>query len=167
MTSVREFLIIYGGYENNTGEECNEIWSYNTIRGEWKRHKKPIGIKDTCISSSICSDGKLVYIFGGEGFNDGYQQTNSILSFDITNATWDIVYPHTTDYDLNTPPPMCENLFLYHKRSLYVLGGFHDNLYHDKIYKFCLKSSTWSLIEQNGLKPSFVHQIYGTVYKNQ
>ncbi|KII60359.1 Kelch domain-containing protein 10 [Thelohanellus kitauei] len=160
MTSVCEFVIIYGGCENNTGAVCNELLSFNTISGIWKHHYPPIEIKDTCLSSSICSVGNLVYIFGGDCFDDHqYRQTNSIVSFDITNSTWNVVYPHTNNYDPNTPPPMCCNYLLYNNGSLYVFG--------DTIYRFCLKSLTWFLMPQNGLKPTYNRQIFGTVYKNR
>ncbi|KII70122.1 Kelch domain-containing protein 4 [Thelohanellus kitauei] len=168
MTSVREFLIIYGGYENFSGAECNELWSYNTKSDVWLQYIPPSEIKDTCVSSSICSFGNLVYIFGGDSFDgENYRQTNSIVSFDITNATWDVVYPHTDDYNPNTPPPMCENLLLYHDGFLYVLGGYHESLNLDTIYKYCLKSSKWSKVQQTGIKPTFNRQISGTFYKNQ
>ncbi|KII74848.1 hypothetical protein RF11_12990 [Thelohanellus kitauei] len=169
MTSIREFLIIYGGYENISGEDLNELWIYNTINGVWKRYQTPIDIKDTCLSASICSIGNLVYIFGGDSFGDGrdYRQSNSIVSFDFVNETWSIVYPHTDDYDENTPPPMCENLLLYHNGSLYVLGGIHDCYKLDTIYKFCLKTSTWALVPQYGVKQIFHSKIFGTVRKNK
>ncbi|KII75001.1 Kelch-like protein 14 [Thelohanellus kitauei] len=168
MTSVREFLIIYGGSESNTGSVCDELLSYNTISGVWKRHQLPIEIKDTSLSSSICSDGHLVYIFGGDGLDyDNYRQTNSIVSFNIITDTWDIVYSHTDEYDQNTPPPMSSNYLLYHDGSLYVLGGYHRGTYLDTIYKFCLKSSMWSLLPQHCVKPTFSSQMFGTMYKNQ
>ncbi|KII74879.1 Nitrile-specifier protein 5 [Thelohanellus kitauei] len=168
MTSVREFVIIYGGYENFNGVECNDLWTYNTITGIWKRHQLEREIKDTCLSSSICSVGNLVYIFGGDCIDgENYRQTNSIISFDITNATWDVVSPHIDNYHQNMPPPLCGNLLLHHNGWLYVIGGFNDSLNINTIYKFCLKSSTWSLMPQNGVKPTFNRQIFGTVYKNR
>ncbi|KII74852.1 Tip elongation aberrant protein 1 [Thelohanellus kitauei] len=168
MTSIREFLIIYGGYDNNTGEERNELWSYNTISDVWKRYPTPIGIKDTCLSSSICSVGNIVYLFGGDCFEeDDYRQGNSLVSFNLTNGSWEILYSNTDDYDDNTPPPMCGNLLFYHKQSLYVLGGFHGSVNIDKMYKFCLNTATWSIVAQNGVKPTFDSQIFGTVFKNK
>ncbi|KII72561.1 hypothetical protein RF11_13258 [Thelohanellus kitauei] len=151
MTSVKEFLIIYGGCESNTRTICNDLLSYNTIGGIWKRHQPPIEIKDTSLSSSICSVGYLVYIFGGDCFDDyTYRQTNSIVSFDIITSTWDIVYSHADDYGPYSPPPMSENYLFYHDGSLYVFGGYHRGSYLDTIYKFCLKSSVWSLLPQHG-----------------
>ncbi|KII74880.1 Kelch domain-containing protein 1 [Thelohanellus kitauei] len=168
MTSVRELLIIYGGTENNTGAIYNELWIYNTISGVWKRHQSPIEIKDTCLSSSMCAVGNVVYIFGGNGLDDDdYRQTNSVVSFNIANDTWDTVYPHTDDYDANTPPPMSGNYLFYHNGSLYVLWGYHESLNLDTIYRFSLKSSTWSMLPQNGVKPTLNRQIFGTIYRNK
>ncbi|KII72818.1 Kelch domain-containing protein 3 [Thelohanellus kitauei] len=168
ITSVAEFLIIYGGYEKSTGSECNDLWSYNRISDIWKRYQTPIEIKDTSLSSSICSVGNLVYIFGGDGFDDhDYRQTNSLVSFNLKNSNWEILYPHTDDYDEQRPPPMCGNLLFHHNGSLYVLGGLHGSMNLDTMYKFCLKSLTWSLISQNGDKPTFDGQLYGTVCNNK
>ncbi|KII68512.1 Nitrile-specifier protein 5 [Thelohanellus kitauei] len=167
MTSIREHLFIYGGHEHHHGTECNELWSFNTKRGVWKRYQLPQEI-DTPLSSSICSIGNLIYIFGGYRFDgDDYRQTNSLISFDITESTWEVLYPHTDDYDYNTPPPICGNLLCYHGGSLYILGGFYQCLTLDSIYKFSLKSAKWSMVPQNGVKPTFNRQIFGTIYKNR
>ncbi|KII62216.1 Tip elongation aberrant protein 1 [Thelohanellus kitauei] len=168
MTSLREFLIIYGGYENSICAECNELWAYNTISDVWKRYKTPIEIKDTPLSSSICSAGNIVYVFGGNSIDDDdYRQTNSVVSFDLNNNRWEILYPHTDDNDENTPPPMCSNLLFYHNGSLYVYGGYHGSCILNKMYKFCLKTSTWSLLSQKGDKPNFDCQLFGTAYDNK
>ncbi|KII62269.1 Kelch domain-containing protein 10 [Thelohanellus kitauei] len=168
ITSVREFIIIYGGCETNTGAECNDLCIYNTISGCCKRYQTPREIKDTCLSASICCVGNLVYIFGGDCVDeDIYRQTNSLVSFNLTDATWNVVYSHNDEYDENTPPPMWGNALFYHNGSLYVLGGFNCRLNLDTLHKFCIKTSTWSMVPQNGLRPIFKHQIFGTVYKNK
>ncbi|KII71144.1 Nitrile-specifier protein 5 [Thelohanellus kitauei] len=167
MTSIREFLIIYGGYENKTGTECNELLSYNTISGVWKRYQTPIEIKDRCVSSSICTVGNFVYIFGGKCSSFRNRLTNCLVSFDITSGIWETLFPHTDDYDQNTPPPMWGNLLCSHNSCLYVLKGIHELGKLDTLYKFCLKTSKWSLVQQNGPKPFFVVGIYGTFFKNQ
>ncbi|KII74860.1 hypothetical protein RF11_13002 [Thelohanellus kitauei] len=167
MTSVREFIIIYGGYDCDAGTECNELWRYNTINGLWKRYETPIEIKDTCLSCSICPVGNLVYIFGGSCFCNEYRQTNSIVSFDIDNASWETVFPHTYERDLNTPPPMCGNLLIYHNGCLYIVGTLQVDQDIHNMYMFCLKTSAWSHVIQKSAKPIFEYQIIGTVYKNQ
>ncbi|KII71142.1 Nitrile-specifier protein 3 [Thelohanellus kitauei] len=167
MTSVREFLIIYGGYDTKNHTECNELWRYDTIRGVWKRYQPPIEIKDRCVFSTICTLGNLVYIFGGESFNNIHRQTNCLVSFDISNAAWKILSPHIDEYDENTPPPMSRNLLCSNKGSLYVLQGYskYGKLY--TLYKFCLRTLTWSLVEQHGPAPLYIAGIFGTVYKNK
>ncbi|KII65589.1 Kelch domain-containing protein 10 [Thelohanellus kitauei] len=165
MTSVREFLFIYGGYNFTTFAHYNDFLSYNTISCVWKRYQLPHEKQDTCVHSSICSDGKFVYLFGGSYGFPGSRQNNTLVSFDITNETWEILFHHTDVCDQNTPPPMYRNLLFYHKGSLYVLGGCDRSLVLDTMYKFCLQTLTWSLVVQNGLKPQRL--IGGTVYENQ
>ncbi|KII70807.1 Kelch domain-containing protein 10 [Thelohanellus kitauei] len=167
MTSVREFLIIYGGLTHWCREEHYGLWTFNTINGVWRRYELPIGVKDTPISSSICAVGNLVYIFGGTSLIDHFRRTNSLVSFDITNGTWQTVYSHTDIHDENTPPPMYGNLLFYHDGSLYVLRGFASDMDLDKLYKFTLKTSKWSLVQQNGEKPFLNNRIFGSVFKNQ
>ncbi|KII71168.1 Kelch domain-containing protein 1 [Thelohanellus kitauei] len=168
VTSIREFLIIYGGYDNKERADCNELWSYNTISDVWNRYQTPIEIKDTPTGSSICAVKNLIYIFGGQRLYDNYRHSNSLISFDITSSTWNSLYPHTGDYDENTPPPMYATSLYFHNGSLYVLGGCHYNSCFVTIYQFTLKTSTWSLVEQNGPETAFwAGGIFRTVFKNQ
>ncbi|KII71178.1 Kelch domain-containing protein 10 [Thelohanellus kitauei] len=166
-TTVREFLIIYGGYDCKEGVECNDLWIHNTINGVWKQYPTPIELKDTPVSSSICAIGNVVYIFGGQCLQDNHRPTNSLISFDINTATWKTVYPHTGGFDRGIPPPMYGNLIFSLNGSLYVLEGIHGLEKLNALYKFYLRTSTWSLVEQKGRKPLFVVGIFGTVFNNQ
>ncbi|KII67085.1 Nitrile-specifier protein 5 [Thelohanellus kitauei] len=167
MTSVKRFLIIYGGYINMNFHFRNDLLSYDTVSGIWRRYKTLDPTADCCFFSSICSTGNLVYIFGGTDQSCSYSCTNSLLSFDLTNASWKTVSPYMSDYDENKPPPMGNSCIFYHDGSLYVLGGILDNEFVDTMYKFCLDTSTWSLVSINGLKPLLKGQIFGTVYENK
>ncbi|KII66113.1 Kelch domain-containing protein 10 [Thelohanellus kitauei] len=167
MTSVGEMLIIYGGRPCLSTTLFNELWIYSTVSDSWRRYPTPIENQNTVVSSSICAYGNFVYIFGGAHLSHDVQSTNSLLSFDIGNATWKIVSPHIADHDQNTPPPMYVSLISYYNGSIYVLGGVQDLVNTDSIYKFCLKSSTWSLVPQNGLNPILRYPIFGTVYRHQ
>ncbi|KII66112.1 Kelch domain-containing protein 10 [Thelohanellus kitauei] len=167
MTSAREFIIMYGGYDDWSWVAYNELWTYNTINGIWKRYHPPIKGPNACIHSSICSVGNLVYIFGGTVSPDSCLSSNSLISFDVGNATWKIFWEHTDDYDQNTPPPMIESCIFHHNGSLYVLGGLCNDDYLESMFKFCLKTSKWSVVPQNGLKPPIQGRILGTVFMNQ
>ncbi|KII63357.1 Kelch domain-containing protein 10 [Thelohanellus kitauei] len=167
MTSVREYLIMYGGFTEWCNEEHYGLWIYNTVSGVWRRYQTPIVSANASFESSICTDGNLVYIFGGVCCRNNYLPTNSLISFNIVNDAWKTLSPHIDDYDENTPPPMCDNLLFYHNEFLYVLGGINDDEQLDTMYKFCLRTSTWSFVEQNGTKPSFDGKILGTVFENQ
>ncbi|KII63055.1 Kelch domain-containing protein 10 [Thelohanellus kitauei] len=167
MTSIREFLMIYGGFTDMFDYQHDGLWSYNTISGIWLRHQPPTEIKDTPVCSSICAVGNLVYLFGGACFRYNFRSTNSLIAFDTSNETWKTIFPHTNDYDENTPPPMYGNVLLYHNGSLYVLGGFKETVPLDTMYKFCLKTSEWFLVPQTGVKPFYHLKIFGTVFKNR
>ncbi|KII71245.1 Kelch domain-containing protein 10 [Thelohanellus kitauei] len=167
MTSIREFLIIYGGYKELWDYQHYGLWILNTINGVWNQHLPPTEIKNTPLSSSIFAVGNLVYFIGGACRLYGYQATNSLVSFDITTTKWKTVCPHSNDNDPNRPPPSFRNLLVYHSGSLYVLRKTQENEDMDTMYKFCLGTSTWSLVPQNGMKPIFNRQMFGTVYKNQ
>ncbi|KII73976.1 Tip elongation aberrant protein 3 [Thelohanellus kitauei] len=172
MTSARPFIFIYGGFDDIHNINHNELWSYNTLSGVWKQYHTPIEIKDTCHSSSSCAVRNLVYIFGG-GCIDGdyFRMTNSLISFDISDATWEIVFPHIEDYDDDTPYPMSLCLLFYHNESLYVLGTNDQDVEEYEceyeMYKFCLKTPTWSKVRQIGVVPIFRYNIFGTVYNNK
>ncbi|KII63056.1 Kelch domain-containing protein 10 [Thelohanellus kitauei] len=167
MTSVGEYVILYGGHDESTSSVFNELSSYNTLRGIWRRYQPPSDPHQGFYSSSICANGKFVYIFGGLHSPDENEETNSLISFDIHNASWQTLSPHTEDCDQNTPPPMFRSCIFYHSGYLYIIGGVFDYSDSDKMHKFCLKTSKWSLVSQNGVKPLILGRIFGTVYNNQ
>ncbi|KII65474.1 Kelch domain-containing protein 10 [Thelohanellus kitauei] len=167
VTSVGEFIIIYYCYEGCCLETDGDLWSYNTLSRIWRRYQLPIEIAKPCYGSSICTDGNLVYIFGGSHSPYTVRSTNSLVSFDIRDATWQILSPHIEDYDHNTPPPMYGSFIFCHQGSLYVLGGFNIYDHCCSMYKFCLERSTWFLVSQNGQKPNLESRIFGTAFKNK
>ncbi|KII73926.1 Nitrile-specifier protein 4 [Thelohanellus kitauei] len=167
MSSFDEFLIMYGGMYLSTKHHLDELWIYNTLSRIWKRHQTPIYPTKTCVYSSICVVGNLVYIFGGQHLQSPRRCTNSLVSFDIKKETWQLLSPHIDENCQNKPPPMSANLLCYHHGSLYVFGGFDVFGPVDTIYKFCLTTLTWSLVEYNGIKHTLSIPNFGTVYKNQ
>ncbi|KII73469.1 hypothetical protein RF11_04455 [Thelohanellus kitauei] len=80
----------------------------------------------------LCSVGNKLYIFGGSD-EDEKPLTNSLISFDVRNGTWETLSPHIDDYDPDTPPPMVESTIYYYNGSLYILGGLHDDNYDDSM----------------------------------
>ncbi|KII61569.1 Actin-fragmin kinase [Thelohanellus kitauei] len=70
------------------------------------------------------------------------------------------------------------NIFFYHNQSLYVVGRIldddnsEDSNYSGEensyvMYKFCLKYSKWSKVQESGVKPTFYDHAYGTIFENQ
>ncbi|KII65471.1 Kelch domain-containing protein 10 [Thelohanellus kitauei] len=166
MTSVHKFLIMYGGFNYVIPRECKELWAYNTINGIWRRYKAPVTAPNACLFPSLCAVGSIIYIFGGTELFDATLMTNSLISFNVCTTTWEILSPHTEICDLNTPPPVYGSCIFYHKEYLYVLGGMQRIGDLDAMYKFCLKTFTWSLVSQNGRKPLLTFRIFGTVFNN-
>ncbi|KII61152.1 Kelch domain-containing protein 10 [Thelohanellus kitauei] len=167
MTSINEFIILYGGYDYWSCAVRRELWTYNTICRVWKLYQPPMDVSKACFASSICAVDNLVYIFGGSCSPFASGSTNSIVSFDIFKENWQIIFPHMDDDDQSTPPPMHGSLIFYLDKSLYIFGGFRRNVKSDKIYKFCLNTLTWSLVTQNGPRPFLDHRIFGTVFENR
>ncbi|KII62177.1 Kelch domain-containing protein 10 [Thelohanellus kitauei] len=167
MTSVREFLVVYGGFTNLSNMVYNELWTYNTLRCIWKRYRIPLEVKNICLSSSICASGNTVYMFGGTGFPFSVRMTNSLISFNVVTGTWEILSPYIDDNDQNTPSPMYGCFIFYYNQCIYAIGGTQGYEYFDTIHKFCLKTSRWSLVAQNGPKPPPDYRIFGAVFNNK
>ncbi|KII65476.1 Kelch domain-containing protein 10 [Thelohanellus kitauei] len=167
MASVRELIIIYGDFHDFSGRVYDELWSYNTLSQIWRQYRPPIEAQNALIDPSICVVGNSVYIFGGSSLHDSIITTNSLISFDVSSAKWQILSPSTEYPHQTIPPTMYESLIFYHNEYLYLLGVFRSSLERDTMYKFSLKTSSWSLVTQNGKQPFLKHRIFGTVFKNQ
>ncbi|KII61998.1 Kelch domain-containing protein 10 [Thelohanellus kitauei] len=167
MTSVNNFLIIYGGYDFVNRITYNELWMYNTIGDTWIRHQTPFDTENRSTLSAICAVGNFVYIFGGKNPSVPSQATNILISFDISSATWKILSVHTNEYDQNRPPQMYNSCIVYHNESLYIVGGFTEGEFSDKMFNFCLKTSKWTFVTQNAPKLSSKKKIFSTVFKNK
>ncbi|KII67072.1 Nitrile-specifier protein 5 [Thelohanellus kitauei] len=167
MTSISKYLIIYGGYDYFSNTIYNELWIYNTVSSTWRLYPVQIETASRCISSAICAAGNFVYIFGGTSSSLLGKETNSLISFDIINATWQIISPHTDEYHQNSPPPMYGSCIFYHNKSLYIFGGCTALQFFDTMYQYCLTTSTWAVVVQNGLKQTPSYRTFGTVFKNK
>ncbi|KII71176.1 Kelch domain-containing protein 10 [Thelohanellus kitauei] len=167
ITSAREYLIIYGGQSEISLQVLKELWTYNTLGGIWKRYQIPTEITIGYLGSSVCSVDNTVYIFGGSSTATEDRVTNSLISFNVRNHTWQTLSPHIDDFDENTLPPLIYSWIFYHNKSIYILGGIFDDDLIITMYKFCLNTSTWSVVEQNGVEPFPLTRMYGTVFKNQ
>ncbi|KII72944.1 Actin-fragmin kinase [Thelohanellus kitauei] len=177
MTSAGEYLMIFVEYMVGPNGEFSELRSYNTITGAWRLHERPNEIKDYCIPPWICAVGSVVYMFGGESLDHDEESRliYSIVSFDITNSTWKTVYSSPDDSSGDSvdhsndrsPPSMRLCLLVHHSGSLYLLGRIVEDEDSNLMYKFCLETSTWSFVAQNGLIPRFKRKIDGTIYKNK
>ncbi|KII61159.1 Kelch domain-containing protein 10 [Thelohanellus kitauei] len=177
MASVGEYLIIFAQVGYASTGEFSKLWSYNTITGVWSRHKKPIEIKFSRLPHWICKLGDLVYMFGGQivGCRNYREYITSVVSFDITHDKWSTVYTRADNYgddddgddDDDDPPEMELSLLFYHCGSLYIQGKIDEYENLCGMYKFCLETSKWSLVPQNGQTPRFKYIVHGTVYNNQ
>ncbi|KII61155.1 hypothetical protein RF11_16438 [Thelohanellus kitauei] len=171
VTSIRQYLIIYGGrfvyYSINT---CNELWIYDTINGICRKYPAPDRTRETNSDSSICTAGNKVYIFGSLGAPLADGTTYSLVSFDISNFSWqDLTLSIDDDDQQYSPPQMFQRLLFYHDEHLYVLGTIRGvtGEYFGSMYKFSLQTNIWFSVEQNEPKPVFFNQIIGTVFNNK
>ncbi|KII66647.1 hypothetical protein RF11_01913 [Thelohanellus kitauei] len=177
LSSTREFLIVSGGKKQNNRTYYDEILVHNTISGVSKRYKSPFKMKYFPISM-ICSAGNKVYMCCMKTHTHGCPNIISLISFDVTNARWENLYSHTENYCVNETLSLDLDLFFYHNESLYAFGlycGQYNSEEEDNsdepdtsgMYKFCLKTSKWSIVKQIGESRIFDGMTYGTVFKNQ
>ncbi|KII67251.1 Nitrile-specifier protein 5 [Thelohanellus kitauei] len=166
MTSVHNFLIVYGGLDMHSGIVYNELCIYNTINDTWDLNLAPSHTDYRVVSSAICAVGNLIYIFGG-AHPIVSQETNSLISFDLSSGSWKTLSSHTNEYDTNAPLPMYDSCIFYHNESLYILGGFSNDTFLNTMFKFCLKTSKWTLVPQNGHKLRSKKRIFVTIFKNK
>ncbi|KII60908.1 hypothetical protein RF11_13428 [Thelohanellus kitauei] len=166
MVSVHEYIIFFGAMDRNSAQASNDFWTYNSISGVWKRYQPPIELGNICNNPKMCVVGNKVYICGMKYSDNGYPFISSLVSFDFINATWETLYYYAEDHDNNSLPQMDVSLFFCHKKCLYVV---RDRVNHNKpfvIYKFSMRTSTWSLVQQIGSTPKCKREICGTVFKN-
>ncbi|KII74445.1 hypothetical protein RF11_14123 [Thelohanellus kitauei] len=167
MTSALEYLIIHGVQSDICPLACKELWANNTISGIWKRYHSPNDMTDYYLGCSISSVDNIVYIFCGSDISYGDLPTNSVISFNVFHAKWQMLSPHIDDYDENKSPRLAESCMFYLDRLLYILRALLDDYYIDSIYKLSLNSSTWSFVNQNGQGHLLDYRIFGSVFKNQ
>ncbi|KII74857.1 Kelch domain-containing protein 10 [Thelohanellus kitauei] len=169
MAAVREFLIICGGYLTGSTSDCNDLLSYNTINGRWKLHELPLQIKDAFKYCKICVGGNKVYICGTK-YKTGdtpFVGPDFLVSLDVTKPDCEILYLRTEDEDENSSPRVLIILFFYHNESLYIMGYGEGGDSLDMIYKFCIRTSTWSFVQTTCETPININHPYCHVYKDQ
>ncbi|KII69231.1 hypothetical protein RF11_04003 [Thelohanellus kitauei] len=164
--SVREFLVIYGGYNFRTNTNCHDLWSYNTMSCVWKRHPTPIELEDVRRHTKICAYENKVYLCSIKYPARDTIEINSLFSFEVINSKWETLYSYSVHGNDNRPHSISVCLFFYHHESLYLMGNGEIYPDIDVIYNFCLKTYTWSVVEQIGVTPVFKGILYGAVFKN-
>ncbi|KII72042.1 hypothetical protein RF11_05932 [Thelohanellus kitauei] len=86
MVSVRQFLVICGGYDCMSGAVCDDLLIYNTISCVWKRYQPPIELEKIVRYDKICAFDNKVYICGIEHPLEIVHHIKSLVSFDVTNS---------------------------------------------------------------------------------
>ncbi|KII73982.1 Kelch domain-containing protein 10 [Thelohanellus kitauei] len=162
--SVREYIVICGGSDKGKRKCYKDLWTYNTLSGVWMKYLLPTQIKNASAYPIICADQNLVYIFGAENIVEGYQEINSLFSFDVKHGKWERIYYHPRGHDNGIEIIMFSAIF-HDNGFMYLMGNGWRNRRLDLIYKFCLETLTWSLVVQIGETPKFKCRFCGTVYK--
>ncbi|KII63876.1 Kelch domain-containing protein 10 [Thelohanellus kitauei] len=167
ITSVRQFLVISGRSNDTPADTFDELWIYNTISAIWKRYQPPVEFIRCFNYPIICSSNNKVYICCCKFNVNVLQHINFIVSFDVINTKWEIVYSYTHDKDDNMSPAIFIELLFIHNGSLYVMGIDEEEQINVMMFKFCLESKRWSSVQQFGERPDYNNNIYGTVFKNK
>ncbi|KII65773.1 Kelch domain-containing protein 10 [Thelohanellus kitauei] len=166
LVTVHDSLILYGGFDYNTGLEYDDLWKYNYVGGIWKNYRKPQEMTNATIMSSICVVGDFIYIFGGSGFPLGDRMSNFLVSFNVKNQTWQKL-PQLNNNDQNIPPVMYGSSMVHFNGSLYLFGGYDGYEFLNSMFKFCLETQEWSRVPQDGEIPPPDYRVFGTVFQNQ
>ncbi|KII72041.1 hypothetical protein RF11_05931 [Thelohanellus kitauei] len=126
MTSVREFLIICGGFGYNSHTNYNDMGSYNTTNGIWKRYIPPIQLGDIREYPKICAFGNKVYTCGIDPLYLRAKKIDSLVSLDVTNSKWENLYLRTEED--NGPPPIHLRIIFFYNESVYDFGTRQDDI---------------------------------------
>ncbi|KII74443.1 hypothetical protein RF11_14121 [Thelohanellus kitauei] len=110
--------------------------------------------------------GNKVYIFGSPSTPLSDLTTYSLVSFDISNFSWQDLTRNIDDDQRYSPPEMSARLLFYHDVALYILWRTEDVTGEmiDSMYRLPLKTNIWSLVELNGPKPVFFNEFIGAVF---
>jgi len=147
-------LFIFGGYYDNK-TRLNDVCFLHVTASEytWKRppnhpaiedppknEPSPIGAPEPRADAAACLLGNKVYIFGGYG-GIHYQRKNfsDLYSYDLEKYEWAKI-----EYENVAPDPRSGHIiFPYGANSIYLLGGWSNELQFKSAIKFDLESRNW------------------------
>lgn len=159
IASLDDTIFLHGGefFNGARFESFDELFSYNTIRNEWKVIKsslKPTPRSGHQMISTAANGGEL-WLFGGEFASPSglqYYHFRDLWKFSIATKTWENIKSP------NGPSARSGHRMMLHKKRIILFGGFHDNnqsfLYHNDVWVFSMDNYTWKKIETEGIAPS-------------
>nr|XP_022920971.1 kelch domain-containing protein 4-like [Onthophagus taurus] len=156
---LKEELILFGGefYNGQKTFLYNDLYFYNILNNTWTILKAPGAPPPRCSHQMVVSSvnkGQL-WIFGGEFSSPTQSQFyhyRDLWLFNLSAKTWEKIQAP------NGPSARSGHRMVYHKKMIFVFGGFHDNLRDYKYFNdlFCFNTETysWHKIEAPGSVPN-------------
>jgi N-acetylneuraminic acid mutarotase len=154
---TRSELILFAGYDGTTWNNTMCVYSFTT--GEWSTRQQYGEIPRARSCPGWARVGNVVYLFGGY---DGTTRMNDFFVLDLKTTTWTVVR-----HRFGTPPS--ERYFhsmVYHKRKLYVYGGYSGTVRLCDLHSFDLDTLTWEEIIMPGDVPGGRSSLVMQVYNN-
>ena len=147
-------MFVFGGYYDNK-TRLNDVCFLQLTASEyiWKRppnhpaisdppknDPSPVGAPEPRADASACLLGNKVYIFGGYG-GIHYQRKNfnDLYSYDLEKYEWAKI-----EYENVAPDPRSGHvIFPYESKSIYLFGGWSNELQFKSAIKFDLEGRNW------------------------
>jgi hypothetical protein len=139
LTYYNNCLYIFGGW---TGDDViDDLWEYNIAEDSYLQLTSHGGPPARSNHSTVVIDGSLV-VFGGLDYNE---LLNDVCIYQISKKEWMGVIM-TGDVTTRPLPSRCHAAFV-HEKSMYVFGGGCETFALSDLWKFSLKTRSWTKIE--------------------
>ena len=155
----RDELLLFGGeyYNGKKMSMYNELFAYNTKRGDWTHRFVPNAPppRSGHQAVTVANDGGQMWVFGGEFSspnNAQFYHYKDLWQLSLRECEWRQVKAK------NGPTARSGHRMCAFQRNLFVFGGFHDSgrdfLYFNDCYLFSLTDFAWTKIAAGGTAPS-------------
>ncbi len=136
---------MYVFFGMGSGGALDDVWEYNPQTKEWT-HITPGGQQPVArYDHSAKLMGNMVWLFGGQD-NNG-DALSDLWAYNFSNNQWE-QYPSITGGGIYG------HIAVEHVGSLYIMGGFRNDLLDNAIYKFFTGNNSWSTQSPQGNYPN-------------
>lgn len=105
-------IYIFGGFNQQV---LDDFWTFDSDFDIWTQLKSSGLVPEKRQKSAFCSDGNILFLFGGEGlslFNDLYY-------YSVITGKWYLISQNKDPW----PSPRSSSCMIYYEKKLYIYGG--------------------------------------------